>query len=110
MNRVRNRTTLSMRTPFVVNGRQVWLSSVQQDLLSRMRTDGWALYEENGRLILECADGSSRPCGCDPQGVRAQIVDLECLGLLVSHPQQGHWSLTDHGRALRAELTTARAA
>lgn len=93
----------TMRRPFAVNSRQIWLSEVQLNLLMKMRPDGVAARDENGRLILECADGSSRPCGFDPQGVREQIVGLENDGLLVSDPCK-RWSLTDSGRKVRAEL------
>ena len=96
-------TMVQVHGPFAVNGRWVWLSDIQRDLLLKMRPNGVAAREENGRLILECVDGSSRPCGFNPEEVRAQLVALESHGLLVGdvHP---HWSLTDDGRKLRAEL------
>ena len=94
---------VKMRGPFTVNGRHVWLSDMQRDLLMRMRPSGMAFREENGRLILECADGSSKPCDFNPQMVRAEIVGLEGYGLLVGALHQ-HWSLSDDGRKVRAEL------
>ncbi len=89
---------------FVASGRRIWLSVVQQDLLLKMRTDGMAVRDENGRLILECADGSSKPCGFNPDGVRHEIGGLEACGLLIHHQQRG-WALTAQGRTIHDELT-----
>ena len=100
---------VQMRGPFTVNGRRVWLSTLQRDLLMKMRPDGAAARDENGRLILECADGSSKPCGFNPQRVRRELIGLEDHGLLVCAPDK-QWSLTEYGRKIRAELTRIAAA
>lgn len=89
---------------FAVDGRHIWLSANEQDLLVKMRPDGVAAFDENGRLTIEGADGSPRPCGFDVEGLRNRIAALERSGLLVSDRHK-RWSLTDQGRRIRARLT-----
>src|SRR5512135_3414608 len=89
---------------FAVDGRHVWLSANEQDLLVKLRPYGVAAREEDGRLTIECADGSSRPCRFDTDRLRNRIAVLEQTGLLASDPEM-RWSLTDEGRRIRAELT-----
>jgi hypothetical protein len=88
---------------FTLNGRHIWLSVVEQDLFVKMAPEGTAACDDNGRLTIECADGSSRPCGFDPDAVRERIRNLEKLELLVRIPHKG-WSLTAAGRRIQAEL------
>ncbi len=94
---------------FAVDGRRIWLSANEQDLLMKLRPHGVAAREEDGRLTIECADGSSRPCRFDADSLRDRIAVLERTGLLASD-QKLRWSLTDQGRRLRAELTGDNAA
>ena len=89
---------------FTINGRHIWLSVVEQDLFVKMAPSGMAARDDDGGLTIECADGSSRPCGCDPDAVRERISSLGKLGLLIRIPHKG-WSLTDAGRTIWAELT-----
>jgi hypothetical protein len=88
---------------FTINGRHIWLSVVEQNLFVKMAPSGMAARDDNGGLTIECADGSSRPCGFDPDAVRERISSLERLGLLIRIPHKG-WSLTNAGRRIWAEL------
>ena len=88
---------------FRVDGQHIWLSVVEQDLVVKMAPSGMAARDDDGPLTIECADGSSRPCGFDPDTVRERISGLEELGLLIRIPRKG-WSLTDAGRTIRAQV------
>ena len=90
---------------FTINGRHIWLSVVEQDLFVKMAPNGMAARDDDGGLTIECADGSSRPCGFDPDAVRERISSLEKQGLLIRIAHKG-WTLTDAGRKIWAELTT----
>ncbi|HVO26535.1 MAG TPA: hypothetical protein VMW56_23235 [Candidatus Margulisiibacteriota bacterium] len=88
---------------FRFNGQHIWLSVVEQDLFVKMAPSGMAARDDGGRLTIECADGSSRPCGFDPDAVRERIGSLENQGLLIRIAHTG-WALTDAGRKIWAEL------